>query len=105
MDFHQIALTRKELRLLKRARKRCVPIAGAERLLRLRFVAEIHEPVPGYRGNPTGMVEITPLGLDFLSYRALSLRREFFTPIAVSVLTTIALHLLKGLLPLIQRLF
>lgn len=105
MDFAYISLTRAELRLLRRARRRVVSADNAERLLRLGLLAEISALLsPGYAPVPSGLAEITPRGLDYSLYHAEAVRKAIFTPIVVSLLTNVAIRCIKWLWPQISRL-
>lgn len=105
MEFTYISLTRAELRLLRRARRRVVPADNAERLLRLGLLADISAPpAPGYAPVSSGLAELTPRGLDYSLYHAESVRKAVFTPVVVSLLTNAAIRCIEWLWPQISRL-
>lgn len=68
MDFDQIALTKCELKMLKKAKSNPIPIDGVNRLERHGLVKRVITPVPGRFGIDTGTVCISDLGVDYLEY-------------------------------------
>ena len=105
MDFTQIRLSFSELRILRRSRKRPVPLSKCRRLLRLRLVTELTRmPFPGGMPVGIGVASISDLGEDFLAYRRSDLSRNYLRPVVVSFLTALATALATHWLwPLLQQ--
>lgn len=68
MDFSEIYLSSSEFKILKKSLSENVPLAGAERLVSLRLLNQIYEPIPGLQGTPTNFARITELGKNYLHY-------------------------------------
>lgn len=104
MDFDKIVLTLHEKQILKLSSKKAISSKQCERLLRLQLVYEITEQAsPGSMPRKTGMCQITNLGTDYLLYRKEINRTQFVIPIIVTILTNIALQILKYGIPLLLQ--
>lgn len=98
MDFSLIALSRRELRLLKISKKHPIEKNKAKRLLRFKLVEEHRiQKTPGGMPSGTGLCIISNYGIDYLAYRKEQARfftlEYFFThiliPVAVGIISAV----------------
>lgn len=105
MDFSQVRLSFSEVRVLRRSRRKPVPVSKCRRLLRLKLVTErTRMPSPGCMPVGIGLASISDLGEDFLTYRRSELLRNYLRPVIVSFLTALATALATHWLwPILQQ--
>lgn len=78
MDFSDISLSRREIKLLKRSQKRPIDKTNCQRLLRLKMVNEVQKQITlGDKPVGTGMCQISDHGIDYLAYY--KSKKNFFT--------------------------
>ena len=68
LSFDQIALSRSEMRYLRKAAKEKVELRKCSRLKNLGLVDEERKGMPGYTPTPTGFAEINQDGINYLAY-------------------------------------
>lgn len=90
-EYHNIFLTYKEIRILKRYKKAGYlnKLPGADRLIANNFIiAEYKSPTPGDMPVPTGKYYISELGINYLLYR----REKIFLkklPVIISIIALV----------------
>lgn len=100
MDFSQIVLSHKEMRILKHALQANILSKDCERLIRLNLVEQIlHQNSPGAMPILTGWCHINDNGISYLLYRKDLNRTRYTIPIAVSVITTAIINVGVYLVP------
>ena len=69
LTFDQIALSKREYRLLKKTSKHKIALSTCPRLKELGLIDEIFDPVSGYMPHATGYAQINKNGINYLAYK------------------------------------
>lgn len=108
MEMQNMSLTFAERRALKRAIRKSVPERKVhKRLVRFGLMSQEVSGEPGHMPTPTGKVQTTVDGIDYLAYykkeRHDMWLKNMWIPIIVSFVTTVAINYLLPKLPLMLR--
>ena len=98
-NFEQIALSRHDLRQLRKSAKRKVQLSKCTHLKEIDLIDEEKNCIPGYRPEPTGFAMINQTGKEYLAYINRRSREHNVTRwISITALVISALSLLIQIL-------
>ena len=99
MQFSDLSFSASELSALGKSRSGDVPASDAPRLLQHHLVAEVWpRGVHDYSPDDKCFVRITRRGEDYLCYFQALAIRNYFIPIAVTLITNVIWHLIQAAL-------
>lgn len=108
MEMQNMSLTFAERHALKRAIKKSVPERKVhKRLVRLGLMSQEVSGKPGYMPTPTGKVQTSENGIDYLAYYKKERHdlwlKNMWIPIIVSFATTVTVNYILPKLPLMLK--